>query len=270
MNSGRRIVCIISNLLCIGFSVLSIYENLWVMAVARLGFGLASGVIVAAAPKLLEETVPAHLIDKGFGVSTNMLINAGLMINTLIAVGNPDNTNYDELNDSSFWKVIYGFGIVPCALSLLMFLCIHREDSLIFYLEKDRDEEADKVLARIYSQEDQKTRDQIKSILKMQLKDSDDTEEEEVGMWKCLTHPDYRRATWVCIGVATANQWAGINIINIFSTDIFTRLHVDDGIDLQLDVKTMNYFIGGSGFLGSFLANFTVGALSRRTLFLLG
>lgn len=160
----------LSNLVCIGFSVMSTFKNLQIMAIARFGFGLGSGIIVAAAPKLLEETVPAHLIDKGFGCSTNILINVGVMLNSLIANGNPDNTDYSALKHSSFWRVIYGFGILPCLISFLMFLFFHKEDALIYLIEHEQEDETDKVLARVYSAEDKDTRDQIKSNLRQQLK----------------------------------------------------------------------------------------------------
>ena len=91
---------IFSNFLAILFTGLSIVENTYVIAVARLGYGLAAGFIIAASPKILDETIPSHLIDKGFGMSTNLIINAGVMLSTVLAIGNPDATNYEELKDS--------------------------------------------------------------------------------------------------------------------------------------------------------------------------
>jgi hypothetical protein len=97
----------------------------------------------------------------------------------------------------------------------------------------------------------------------------EDEEEEVIGLWQSMTHPDYRMATWVVVGVATANQMAGINVINMFSTDIFTKMEAS-GIPMGLDTKTSNYFIGGAGFTGACLANLTVNFLSRRMLLIGG
>jgi len=54
---------------------LSIYPNLAVISVGRFLFGVASGINVVACPKILEETVPSHLMDYGFGTSTAVGIN---------------------------------------------------------------------------------------------------------------------------------------------------------------------------------------------------
>jgi MFS family permease len=137
MGKGRRVLVMISNLLCIGFSLMCCVENFWVIAVGRIGVGIASGLIVAAAPKIIDETVPSQYIDYGFGASTNMFINSGIMIMTLMAVANPPSDDYDALNNSSYWKIIYGSCAIPCAASFLLFLLVHREDSLFFLLEKN-------------------------------------------------------------------------------------------------------------------------------------
>ena len=100
MQRGRRPLVIISNILAIVFSGLSIVPNTWVIAVGRLGYGLSAGFIISATPKILEETVPAHLLDKGFGTSTNLIINAAIMGATLLAIGNPDQEDYDALKNS--------------------------------------------------------------------------------------------------------------------------------------------------------------------------
>lgn len=62
---------------------------------------------------------------------------------------------------------------------------------------------------------------------------------------------------------------AGINLINMFSTDIFAKLKAS-GIEQNLDIKTINYMIGGAGFTGAVLANLTIGLLSRRTVLIGG
>ena len=83
-----------------------------------------------------------------------------------------------------------------------------------------------------------------------------------------MSNPNYRRATWTCMGLAFANQMAGINIINLLSTPIFQKLSND--ITLTNTIKFDNYFLGGCGFVGSVLANVTVTFLSKRAVFIGG
>ena len=134
MQKGRRSLVIISNFLVIAFAGLSLVANTYVIAVARLGFGLASVFIIAASPKILDETIPAHLIDRGFGMSTNLLINFGVMMATVLAIGNPSEDDYDALNDSWYWRFEYGFAVVPAIISLVLSFAVHREDSLLFLI----------------------------------------------------------------------------------------------------------------------------------------
>lgn len=75
-------------------------------------FGFASGVIIATAPKIIEETVPSHLIDKGFGASTNLAVNFAIMICTIAGTGNPSENDYEALKESSNWQIIYGLPII--------------------------------------------------------------------------------------------------------------------------------------------------------------
>ena len=55
-------------------------KNIWVIIVARFFYGFASGVLLSVAPKVLEETIPAELLDKGFGTSTNLFICVGVFV----------------------------------------------------------------------------------------------------------------------------------------------------------------------------------------------
>jgi len=80
-----------------------------------------------------------------------------------------------------------------------------------------------------------------------------------------IVDPEFRRATWICIGLAVAFQMSGINIVTIFSTSIFTILN-KNGMTLALSIKTNNFILGLTGFFAAFLSNFSVGFFKRRTV----
>jgi predicted MFS family arabinose efflux permease len=88
-------------------------------------------------------------------------------------------------------------------------------------------------------------------------------------MKDALFAPDYRRATWICVFIAIANQMSGINILNIYSKTIFEDVK-DAGGAASFSPKGCTYFIGIAGFLGAFLSNFTVKYLTRRQVFIIG
>ena len=83
MSTGRRRAILISN--SIGFlgSILSVILNYHIIFLGRLLFGICVGVNMAICPKMIEETIPARLMDKGFGISTANGANLMLFVNLL-------------------------------------------------------------------------------------------------------------------------------------------------------------------------------------------
>lgn len=156
---GRRKFIILANVISIAMALLALILNYWLLVVTRVGYGIAVGLIISSAPVMLEETVPHQWMDKGFGASTNLCINFGIMTTTILGVGNPPLDDYDALKSSSYWRFIYAFPIIPCAISILMFLFIHRDESLMYSLSKDDDEQSKSLVAKIYRDEDEKTRE---------------------------------------------------------------------------------------------------------------
>lgn len=135
MKKGRRMTIIASNIACIAICLLSFIKVFWVICLSRFLYGFFSGIIVAAAPKWLDETIPTHLIDKGFGASTNLAVNIAIMILMVLGTVSPDIKDIKSLNESNFWRVVYGFPIISSLVSLIMILTIHKQDSLLFLME---------------------------------------------------------------------------------------------------------------------------------------
>jgi len=96
--------------------------------------GFFSGMLISVAPKVIDETVPASIIDKGFGTSTNIMVCFAIMGVTLTAIANPSSDDIASLKTSNMWRVIYGLNIPFSALAIIMCLFVHREDSLTYHL----------------------------------------------------------------------------------------------------------------------------------------
>lgn len=71
---SRRKTVIYFNALTLLGSVLSLILNFKIMCLGRFFFGFSAGVLLCASPKIMDETIPPALIDKGFGASTNILM----------------------------------------------------------------------------------------------------------------------------------------------------------------------------------------------------
>lgn len=76
------------------------------MCFGRMLFGFSSGILSCATCKVLDETIPAKLMDKGFGTSTNIIINFAFFAVLIMAMGMPE--TQQELADTKYWMFIYG------------------------------------------------------------------------------------------------------------------------------------------------------------------
>ena len=66
-------------------SILSVISNFYVICVGRFIFGMSAGVLIAVAPRMLEETVPHDIYCSGFGASINTATDVLILINLLIS-----------------------------------------------------------------------------------------------------------------------------------------------------------------------------------------
>ena len=85
---------------------MSLQLSFKLMCLGRFFFGLTSGVLLCATSRILEDTIPVRLIDKGFGTSTNILMQVFSFMLLLTAIGMPDNR--DKLETTRWWRCIYG------------------------------------------------------------------------------------------------------------------------------------------------------------------
>ena len=86
---GKRKIILIMNLFNIAGCLMRIWPNFPLILIGSFIQGFAAGVHVSACPKIVDETVPYHVNDKGFGASTNILANLAIMINMLLGFGLP-------------------------------------------------------------------------------------------------------------------------------------------------------------------------------------
>ena len=106
---GPKKTIIIFNIFGLIGSVMALQLSFKLMCLGRFFFGLTSGVLLCATSRILEDTIPVRLFDKGFGTSTNILMQVFSLTLLLMAIGMPDNR--DELETTRWWRCIYGLQI---------------------------------------------------------------------------------------------------------------------------------------------------------------
>ena len=130
--SSRRKPILVFNVVLIIASLLSIYDDFNVICFGRLLFGFANGVLLAAAPKIIEETVPVNIQDYGFGTSTNVMINIGIMINFILGTLVPTETETQKA--MNICRVVYLSPFPFALVAIIMHLFFHKNESLSFHI----------------------------------------------------------------------------------------------------------------------------------------
>lgn len=148
---GRRVNVIIFNLVLILSSLMSIDKNWWVLNLGRVIFGFASGVLLCATPKIIEETIPTHLQDYGFGTSTNMFINIMIAVYMFLGIGMP--VSEEDLKITNYWIVPYLVPIPFGVLSIFLALFIFKQDSINFHVQNEQESKGLEMIADLYPEE---------------------------------------------------------------------------------------------------------------------
>lgn len=106
VKSGRRLTILQFNVIGLIGSLFSFLPNMYMMCFGRFIFGFSCGILICTTPKAIDETVPSNLVDKGFGTSTNIVINLSFMLVAVLALGMPETP--EALANDWYWMVIFG------------------------------------------------------------------------------------------------------------------------------------------------------------------
>ena len=87
VSGGRKRIVILFNIFGIISAAMSLIANKDVLFAARFLFGLASGILICATPQIINESIPGHVMDNGYGISTNLFINIAIFISFLFGLG---------------------------------------------------------------------------------------------------------------------------------------------------------------------------------------
>ena len=127
------------------------FLNFWQMCFGRFIYGFATGVLTCTTPKMVEEIIPAKLMNKGFGMSTSLFINIAIFGCLILGGGMPDESK--DLAETKYWMVIYGAQIPLLVISILLFTFVYTEDTIDFCITKGDKEQAIRQIKNVYSAE---------------------------------------------------------------------------------------------------------------------
>lgn len=86
-----------------------------------------------------------------------------------------------------------------------------------------------------------------------------------VTLWQALTDPEYRASTWINVGNCFFHEVAGINVINLYSNQIFSS-----GTSSLFTPRTGTLCLGFGNLIGALISVPAIKNFNRRTLLIGG
>lgn len=136
---GRRKLVIFGNVMFIVISLAEMWPNFLWLKVMRFLFGVATGFVMASAPKIIIETVPSHLLEYGFGSATNIF--TFVSVSLLLIVGTFNGDEEEQRKHGSNWRVVFLIPIPFSVVSIIGLIVMYKRDSPTYLIETGAAEE---------------------------------------------------------------------------------------------------------------------------------
>jgi hypothetical protein len=127
---------------------MSIVAEFYTICAARFILGFACGVILCATPKALDEVLPSELIDKGFGTSTNIVINLSFLQVMIMANYMPDDKK--TLVTTNYWQVLFTVQVPFQLLALFLHIFVFKEETIDFNVKAGNEQGALSLISKVY------------------------------------------------------------------------------------------------------------------------
>eukprot|EP00644_Phytophthora_capsici_P010306 jgi/Phyca11/553155/estExt2_Genewise1Plus.C_PHYCAscaffold_510140 len=209
----KKLLFVNCSFIIVGAAVQMSVSNIWVFSVGRFIAGIASGVATGTIGAYVSELSPPHLRNV-LGLGLQISVTFGIMMPAVA---------FFFANTSTGWRFLAGFPIVLAVLFLLLapYCC---EESPVWLLLGNRQEEAERVITRYYGSENVNT---VLEWLAM-------SKEEEEGLLNekqaktSVFDPIYRQQLAGAVLLSCSQQLSGINAVFYYSSSIFADAGISD------------------------------------------
>ena len=244
---GRRYMLkVMAGLFLFSMIATGLATNIWIFIIGRFIGGIAVGGASVLTPMYISEVSPPHL--RGRLVATNQLA-----IVTGILVAFFSDYMIDSVLNGS-WRWMFLAGVIPSALLWVLLFFITRSPRWL--VKTGRTAEARQVIAKVNPGENV---EQLVASIRESLK------AETAGRKVKLFRGPMLKLAIVGIAIGMFNQFAGINVIMYYSTDIFREAGFSSESALFQSV-----LIGFTNLLFTILAMTLIDRFGRKFLLYVG
>jgi MFS family permease len=159
-NTKRNLILAMNILLLLGTG-LSLVDNLYIMTVGKVLYGIGIGGLIVYCPGYMNEMAPVEV--KGpFGTITNVAACVGILVPALFALWIPEKKDLlaDSFYVTNYWRVVWAFPVVTVLLQTLLLTTVFAYDTPSELKSMMKKEDLAKLMSRMYEEEEIETRTQ--------------------------------------------------------------------------------------------------------------
>lgn len=217
---GRRRAILVFSILAILGAALCQILTVATLTIGRLLSGVAAGTLTVVLSKSLYETAPQELSGQ-FGAMANFYIAFSIFLASFSGVVLP--LDKEDYKADEMWRIVYACPLVLGVVQLCLFLFVYKEEPILFSISKKDDKQAVAMIKRVFDFPLAKTeeeKDKIAQEYVDKLRANSNSATSKVSFKDAICHPDYRKATWICVAIGFLNKQCGIDGLAVY----FTRM----------------------------------------------
>ncbi|OYX67427.1 MAG: MFS transporter [Sphingomonadales bacterium 32-64-17] len=255
---GRRTVMIMAAaLFVVGALIQGVTETHTIFVLARFAGGLAVGAASVLSPLYISEVAPANIRGRLTTVQQVMIISGltgAFVVNYFLAQA--AGSSLGEIGGTQAWRWMYLAQAAPAVIFLIALLFI--PESPRYLVSKKRDEEAHKVLTRLFGSEEAS-----RKVADIRRTFSDDHR----PRLKDVTAPGtiFRPIVWAGIMLATFQQFVGINIIFYYGETLWKLAGISEEVALERNILS-----GVVSIAAVIAALLVIDKIGRKPLLIIG
>ena len=235
------------------------------LCIGRFLCGITAGIANNIMGKSLDETIPVESSGQ-FGTLLNGYICIGFIPSFLLGGILP--TGDEEMKDDNRWRLIYLMPAFIAITQILLFLIFFKEEPVAFSIAEGNEEEAKTLLKKVYKKTE--NFDELIDEHYTNLTKSTPKDVSNVSLNDAAYHAQYRKATWIGVGIFSFQQLSGINGVIPYTNRLLVSIKESSDGKFPISPLVGAYFMAFMQAIGALLAYIPITYFGRKPILMFG